>query len=263
VRRIVLKLGGHALDDLSATSEVLVALAHDVAQLRDDGVEVVVVHGGGPQIAELLTRVGLVSEFRDGLRITSPEVMTYVAMALSQVNVALVAALHHAGLACVGLTGVDGGLTFGRSLGEPWDRAAAVASMNVDVLVAQWRAGFVPVVSPLAYGAGGELFNCNADIVAGALAATLDAETLVLLSDIDQLRADPDDATSVLARVDRATVRAMIENGAARDGMRPKMTAALDALEAGAARVVLANGTRPHAVHDVVRGQIPTTEVVA
>jgi len=91
----------------------------------------------------------------------------------------------------------------------------------------------------------------------------LSANTLVLLSDIDQLRSDPDDALSVLTQVSASRVEEMIISGAARDGMRPKMSAALDALGAGANRVVLANGTRPHAVRDVVHGEIPTTEVVA
>ena len=261
--RLVLKLGGHALDDLSASSPLLVALAEDLRALVSEGVQVAVVHGGGPQIAELLSRVGLPSEFHQGLRVTTPATMEYVAMALASVNAALVAALSHAGLACVGLRGADGAMIRGRSLGEPWDRAGAVVSVTSQLLETQWRGGYLPVVSPVVIDEHGALLNCNADIVAGALAGALGAETLVLLSDVDQLRADPDDAASALTRVNAARVRDLIDSGAAREGMRPKMTAALDALEAGARRVLLANGLRPHAVRDVVRGQIPTTEVVA
>lgn len=261
--RLVVKIGGHALDDLSPGSPALAALAEDLGALTTDGTDVVVVHGGGPQIADLLARVGLPSEFHQGLRITSPEAMSYVVMALASVNAAVVAALARAGLSCVGLSGVDGALIVGRSLGAPWDRAATVATVAPGVLEAQWRGGFVPVVSPVGLDEDGNLLNCNADIVAGALAGALGANTLVLLSDIDQLRADPDDPTSVLTHVSASKVEEMIHSGAARDGMRPKMTAALDALGAGAQRVVLANGTRPHAVRDVVHGQIPTTEVVA
>jgi acetylglutamate kinase len=242
---------------------LLASPGQDVAALRDEGTDVVVVHGGGPQIAELLARVGVASEFHQGLRVTTPEAMRFVAMALAGVNSAVVAALTRAGLACVGLSGVDGSMVTGASLGAPWDRAASVARVNVAVLEAQWRARFVPVVSPVATDHEGQLVNCNADVVAGALAAALGASTLVLLSDVDQLRADPDDAASVLAHVSASRVEEMIATGAARDGMRPKMAAALDALRAGARRVVLANGTRPHAVRDVVHGTIPTTEVVA
>lgn len=261
--RLLVKMGGHALDDLRPSSPVLRALAQDVTELRERGDEVVVVHGGGPQIADLLARVGLTSEFHEGLRITSPETMNYVAMALASVNTALVAAMSREGLRCVGLSGADAHLIVGTSLGAPWDRAATVASVDTSVIEALWRVGLLPVVCSVGLDDAGELVNCNADVVAGALAGALHADQLVLLSDIDQLRADPDDATSVLAHASAARVREMIASGAARDGMRPKMTAALDALEAGAHRVTLANGTRLHAVRDVVNGQIPTTEVVA
>ncbi len=261
--RLLVKMGGHALDDLTPSSTVLRALAHDVSELMERGDEVVVVHGGGPQIAALLARVGLASEFHEGLRITSPETMSYVSMALAAVNTAVVAAMSREGLRCVGLSGADAELIVGTSLGAPWDRAATVARVDTSIIEAQWRAGFVPVVYSVALDEVGELVNCNADVVAGALAGALQADELVLLSDIDQLRSDPDDPGSALAHATASQVREMISSGAARDGMRPKMTAALDALEAGARRVTLANGTRPHAVRDVVSGQIPTTEVLA
>lgn len=261
--RLVVKVGGHALDDLDVTSPVLRSLAADLDALVTEGYEVVVVHGGGPQIAELLDHVGLPSLFHEGMRITSTATMHYVAMALSSVNLALVSALTQAGLACVGLCGVDGELLSGTSLGAPWDRAGTVAKVTPGILEAQWRGGFLPVVSPVIADATGRLLNCNADLVAGALAGALGANSLVLLSDVDQLRADPDDAGSALTHVSATRVREMIASGAIRDGMRPKMTAALDALSAGAQRVVLANGLRSHAVRDVVHSQIPTTEVVA
>jgi acetylglutamate kinase len=263
VTRLVVKMGGHALDDLSVTSPVLRSLAEDLNALVAEGSEVVVVHGGGPQIGDLLAKVGLPSAFHEGLRITSPETMAYVAMALASVNTAIVSALTLAGLDCVGLCGVDGDMVRGRSLGAPWDRAGNVVQVSANVLETQWRGGFVPVVSPVIADENAQLLNCNADLVAGALAGALEASTLVLLSDIDQLRADPDDAASALTHVTASQVKDMISSGAARDGMRPKMTAALDALSAGAQRVVLANGLRLHAVRDVVHGQIPTTEVVA
>jgi acetylglutamate kinase len=242
---------------------VLRTLAEDLVEITARGDEVIVVHGGGPQIAALLERVGLPSEFHEGLRITTPETMSFVAMALSSVNIALVAALSRGGVRGVGLNGADDAMIVGRSLGAPWDRAATVATVNPAVLESQWRVGAVPVVSPVGLDEDGHLVNCNADIVAGALAGAVQADALVLLSDIDQLRADPDDAASVLTRVSAGRVEEMIRSGAARDGMRPKMTAALDALGAGAQRVVLANGTRLHAVRSVLSGQVPTTEVVA
>ena len=256
----VVKLGGHALDSLAPTSPVLVALASDVAQLRSDAV---LVHGGGPQIAALLESVGRSSRFLEGLRVTDEATMDYVAMALAQVNTHLVAALGQSGLRCVGLSGVDGATLRAQAVGAPWGRIAATPKVDPDVVVTLWARDFTPVVSPIAVDDDGGLLNCNADAAAGALAGALDAEVLVLLSDVDQLRRDPDDASSALARVGADDVREMLESGAAREGMKPKMTAALDALDAGARRVVLANGTRPHALRDALAGTIPSTEVLA
>jgi len=256
----VVKLGGHALDSLSPMSPVLVALASDLAALVP---EVLLVHGGGPQIQTLLDQVGEPSRFHDGLRITDDATMEYVAMALSQVNVHLVAALGRSGLRCAGLSGVDAATLRAQSVGEPWGRVGSSPKVDPDLVLGLWSRHVLPVLSPLAVDDEGALVNCNADVAAGALASALDAEVLVLLSDVDQLRRDPEDVATSLASVSGDDVRAMLASGAVREGMRPKMTAALDALDAGARRVLLANGTRPHALRDALAGAIPTTEVRA
>jgi acetylglutamate kinase len=262
VKCVVVKLGGHALDSLAPSSTVLRDLAQDVGQLRAQNVNVVLVHGGGPQIAELLKSVGLESTFRDGLRITDAETMRYVVMALSDVNVRVVAALNDAGLASVGLCGADAGLLRSKSVGEPYDRVGEAPSVNRSVIDTLWSAGFTPIVDPVALDEDAKPLNCNADAVAGALAEALRADVLVLLSDIDQLRADVSDPASALASVTGAEIEAMKRSGAARDGMNPKLTAALDALHGGAEKILLANGTRAHALRDALSRSIPTTEVV-
>ncbi len=263
MKSFVVKLGGHALDSLEAGSEVLIALAQDVAALRRDGAHVLVVHGGGPQIHSLLDSVGLVSRFHDGLRVTDDATMEYVAMGLSQVNVHVVAALNAAGLASVGLSGVDHSTLRASALGEPWGRAGAAPKVDVDLVQLLWGHGLTPVISPLAVDETGNLVNCNADSVAGALAGALDAVALVLLSDVDQLRRDALDASSALERVTGEDVQRLIDEGAIKEGMRPKMTAALDAIHGGAHRVLVGNGTTPHALRDVLAGTIKSTEVVA
>jgi acetylglutamate kinase len=263
VTSVVVKLGGHALDSLAPTSTVLIDLAHDVAQLRVRGVNVVVVHGGGPQIAELLSLVGLESRFRDGLRVTDAETMRYVVMALSDVNVRITAALNHAGLASVGLCGADADLLRSKSVADPANRVGVAPSLNRAAIDALWSAGYTPVLNPVALDENAEPLNCNADAVAGALAAELRAEVLVLLSDIDQLRSDVGDATTALSSVTGDEIESMIRSGAARDGMNPKLTAAVDALRGGAEKILLANGTRAHALRDALDHAIPTTEVVA
>jgi acetylglutamate kinase len=262
VSRYVVKLGGHALDSLSPASPLLVALAEDVRDLRAKNIDVVIVHGGGPQITELLDATGRATKFHDGLRVTDDVTMEYVAMALSRVNLHLVAALVHAGLTCVGLSGVDNGLLRAEPVGEPWGRIGASPKVEGELIANIWRDALTPIVSPVALDHAGELVNCNADVAAGALAGALDAELLVLLSDVDQLRSDPNDQSSALDAVSGDDVRRLVDSGAAREGMRPKMLAALDALDGGARRVLLANGTREHALRDALDRSIPTTEVV-
>jgi acetylglutamate kinase len=262
VKSFVVKLGGHALDSLEPGLELLVALAHDVSSLLREDTKVAIVHGGGPQIQALLDAVGLPSRFHDGLRITDEKTMEYVAMGLSQVNVHLVAALNAAGLASVGLSGVDHSTLRASALGEPWGRAGAAPKVEIDVVQLLWRQGLTPVISPLAVDESGELVNCNADSAAGALAGALDATALVLLSDVDQLRSDALDESTALARVNSDDVQRLIDEGAIKEGMRPKMIAALDAIRGGAQRVLVANGTRPHALRDVLAGSAKSTEVV-
>jgi acetylglutamate kinase len=262
VNYVVVKLGGHALDSLAPSSTVLIDLAQDVANLRDEGVDVVIVHGGGPQIADLLERVGLEGRFENGLRITDSATMDVVVMALSDVNVRVVAALNDAGLASVGLSGADASLLQSASIGEPYVRVGEAPFVNRAALDALWSAGLTPVVNPVALDKNAEPLNCNADSVAGAIAGALGADVLVLLSDVDQLLAHVEDPNSALSTVTGGQIQAMQRSGAARDGMTPKLTAALDALHGGADRILLANGTRAHALRDALAQSIPTTEVV-
>ena len=259
---LVVKLGGHTLDALLPTSSVLAELAQDVSALREEGTDVVIVHGGGPQIASLLETAGVPSRFHEGLRVTDDRTMAYVAMALGYVNLHVVAALNHAGLTSIGLSGADSFVLRSVTLGPPWDRAGAAPDVNAAVIEALWRDGVTPVMSSIAVDPHGALLNCNADTAAGAVAGAIDADALVLLSDVDQLRADPDDPESAIDAVTSDEVVSMIASGTARDGMRPKMMAALDALDGGARRVIMANGTRAHALRAALVREIPVTEVV-
>ncbi|MGH9020156.1 MAG: acetylglutamate kinase [Acidimicrobiales bacterium] len=261
--RVVVKIGGHALDRLDAGSAVLADLATDVAELRGRGDDVACVHGGGPQISALLAERGLVDRFHDGLRITDDATMEVVAIALSWVNLAVVAAFGRAGVLGAGVSGADGATLTATSLGAPWGRVGATPDVNPALIELLWAGGVTPVVSPVALDADGGLLNVNADTVAGALAGTLGAARVVLLSDVERVRADADDPASALSRLESGEARALVASGAARDGMRPKLRAALDAIAGGASRVTLAGGTGRHALREALAGSIPTTEVVA
>jgi acetylglutamate kinase len=258
---VVVKLGGHALDALEPRSPRLVELAFDIAQLRAAGTDVAVVHGGGPQISALLDGLRIESQFHEGLRVTDSTTMGVVAMALGHVNLLVTAALNQAGLDSIGLSGADTTLFCASSLGEPWQRVGSAPKVRADIVTTLWHSGVTPVISPLAVDENGELLNCNADVAAGALAGALGANVLVLLSDVDQLRSDVADESTGLASVAREQIAELLATGKARDGMRPKIVAALDALDGGARRILLANGTRAHALRDSLAGRIPTTEV--
>jgi len=262
MKTVVVKLGGHALDHLDVEALVLTDLASDVAALRLEGIKVVVVHGGGPQIAALLSSLSMPSSFVEGLRVTDDTTMDVVATALSFVNLRIVAALNTAGLKAVGLSGADAGMLHATALGEPWGRAATKPVVDPTLVRDLLGLGYTPVLSSVGLDERGGLLNCNADTMAGAMAAALETE-LVLLSDVDQVRANPDDESSVIEALTRNEAIAMLENGAAREGMRPKLTAALDALDGGAPRVRLTNGRRAHALAQLLSGNLASTEVTA
>ena len=260
---VVVKLGGHALDGATDLEHTLDMLASDLASLANSGTHVVLVHGAGPQISELLTTLGIPVSFVDGLRVTDAATMNVVAMSLGLVNQQLVLGLQRRQVRAVGLSGVDAGMVTATSKGERWQRAGDVTHVDTSYLSHVLAQGFLPVVSPVSASVSGELMNCNADAVAGALAAAVRADALVLLSDVDRLRRDPDDPNSAVASATVEDVEALMASGAIRDGMTPKMHAALTAVTAGARRVVLANGTRAGALANALSDARTGTEITA
>lgn len=258
---VVVKLGGHALDRLDAESPVLVALAADVAGLRAEGVPVVVVHGGGPQIRALLDERGVPERFVDGLRVTDEATLESVVMALSWVNAHVVGALAAAGLRAAGVRGCDAGTLVATAAGDPWGLVGTDPRVDPALLEALLGAGVTPVVSPVA-SSGATLLNANADTAAGAIAAAL-AARLVMLSDVERVRADPADPASGVSRLTRSAARELLERGSARDGMAPKLRAALDALDGGAGAVTLAGASGERPLVDALSGAAPSTEVTA
>ncbi len=249
-RTVVVKCGGNAM----TSPELRAAFAEDVVFLRYAGVRVVVVHGGGPQITAHLDRLGVDSEFRGGLRVTTPETMQVVRMVLvGQVNGDLVGALNSHGPFAVGLSGEDAHL-FGAERrdaqvdGEAVDigLVGEVVDVQPRIVTALLDEGKVPVVATVARGADGEVLNVNADTAAAALAVAVGAEKLVLLTDVEGLYADWPASDEVLSSLTVTELAALLPGLSA--GMVPKMEACLRAVRGGVPRAHVLDGRVPHSL---------------
>jgi acetylglutamate kinase len=244
-KTIIIKYGGHAMKDLALRR----SFATDVVLLKHIGVRPVIVHGGGPQIAATLDRLGKKSEFVGGLRVTDDETMEVVEMVLGgTVNREIVELIQQAGASAVGLTGSDGALlrvreklVDGKSLG----RVGEVVSVDPSVIEAVAESGFVPVVAPIGADNAGLTYNVNADEAAGAIAGTLCAEKLILLTDVDGVLGPQGERLSTLSVEE---VRKHIDEGTIKGGMIPKVRCCMDALTRGVSRTHIVDGRVLHAV---------------
>lgn len=251
-RIVVVKYGGHAMTDRSLQR----AFAEDILFLRQWGVKPVVVHGGGPQISTMLARLGIDAPFAHGLRITTPEVMDVVRMVLlGKVQRELVSLLNEQDVYAFGVSGEDAGLFRARRTpavvdGHPVDigLVGEVTHVNPRPLQAMLRSGQIPVVSSVALDEDdpGHVLNVNADLAAGELAASLGAEKLMMLTDVEGLYANWPDRSSLVSRLTSEELRRMLPD--LESGMAPKMRAALAALDGGVPQVHVVDGRRPHSM---------------
>lgn len=247
---VVLKYGGNAM----TSPELSQAFAADVVFLRLAGLRPVVVHGGGPQITSMLARLDIPSEFRAGLRVTTPEAMEVVRMVLTgQVQRDIVGAINSHGPLAVGISGEDAALfTAARRVvsvaGEPIDLGLIgdVTRVRPDFVVSLLDDGFIPVVSTIGVQPDGQILNVNADSAASALASALRAQKLVLLTDIEGLFADWPDRDSLVAEIRASELAQMLPE--LDSGMAPKMEACLRAVTSGVARAHVIDGRVPHSV---------------
>ena len=249
---VVVKYGGNAMTDASLKA----AFAQDIAFLRYAGLRPVVVHGGGPQIKAMLDRLGLETEFRGGLRVTTPEVMDIVRMVLTgQVGRELVGLLNQHGPVAVGLSGEDAHLFGARRRGVTVDGedhdiglVGDVVEVNPGAVLDLLDAGRIPVVSTIApdLDEDGQVLNVNADTAAAALAAALGARKLVILTDVEGVYADWPDRASLLSELRAGAARELLTRVDA--GMIPKLEACIRAVEAGVPQAHVVDGRQPHSV---------------
>jgi acetylglutamate kinase len=249
-KTVVIKYGGNAMVD----EDLKQAFAQDIVFMKRCGVHPVVVHGGGPQISAMLDRLGIVSEFRGGLRVTSPEAMEVVRMVLvGQVGRDLVNLINRHSTLAVGMSGEDGGLfTAERRAtvvnGEPVDLGLVgdVVSVRVEAVQGLISSGSVPVVASIAPDPNGVVHNVNADSAAAALAVALQAERLVVLTDVEGLYRDWPASSEVITELSASELRGLMPQ--LESGMLPKMEACLRAVEGGLTRATVTDGRVPHAL---------------
>lgn len=240
---VVVKFGGNAMIDPALSQ----TFAEDIVLLRSIGLKPVVVHGGGPQIGELLRRLGKESEFVDGLRVTDAETLDVARMVLvGKVGRDIVGAINVHGAYAVGLSGEDGGLITAAPRSADLGFVGDIVDVNPGIIERLLAEEMIPVVSTIGSDADGQAYNINADTVAGALAGALQAEKVIYLSDVPGLLTDVDDPSSIVARTTIDRAHAWIDDGTISGGMIPKITACIDAVQAGAASAHMLDGRVPH-----------------
>jgi acetylglutamate kinase len=240
---VVVKFGGNAMTDAALARQ----FAEDVVLMHTVGIRIVVVHGGGPQIGELLARLGIQSEFRDGLRVTDAATLDVARMVLEgKVSSEIVAAINVHGDYAVGLSGADAGLIRASARDPELGFVGDITAVNPHIIDRLLAEEFIPVISTIGSDGSGQAYNINADTVATAVAQAMKAEKLIYLTDVDGLLADVDDPSTLISSIDVKSVHDMIATGALSGGMIPKARACIDAVEAGVRSVHMVNGTIAH-----------------
>ncbi len=242
-RVVVIKYGGSAMEDPALRH----SFAGDVTMLAMVGIHPVVVHGGGPQISEAMTREGIEASWVDGLRVTDEQAIGVVQRVLvGEVNVDIVRLLAGHGASAIGVSGLDAGLFVARQKDPRLGFVGEIESVNSDLIRRLIAEGLIPVVAPIARGADGSVYNCNADTAAAALAAALGAQKLVYLTDVEGVYRDFGDEDSLISRMSVAELQDML--GGIEGGMRPKLASVVTAMEGGVRQAHILDGRVQHAL---------------
>jgi acetylglutamate kinase len=252
---IVVKYGGNAMAGGGLDNE----FALDIILMKQVGLNPVVVHGGGPQIGSMLKKLSIESEFVDGMRVTDKQTMDVVEMVLvGQVNKEIVTLINHNGGQAVGLSGKDGQLITARKMKYMKERGAnqppeiidigmvgEIVSINNRILFSLIESNFIPVIAPVGGGSEGETYNINADTVAGHIAASLKADKLMLLTDIEGVL---DKEKKLMSTIKVDEIKGLIKDGTIKGGMLPKINCCIDALKGGVNKAHIIDGRREHAL---------------
>ena len=245
-KTIVVKYGGNAM----ISEELRHAVISDIILLNLVGIRVVVVHGGGPEISEMLKKIGKQSHFVDGLRYTDEETMDVVQQVLcGRVNKNLVATMNRLGGKALGLCGIDGGMFVAKKQDEKYGLVGDITKVDPTPVTTALDNGYIPVVSTVALGEDAETsYNVNADTAAAKLATALGAEKLILLTDVRGLLRDPKDEDTLIPELQLSSVPALIREGIISGGMIPKIDCCVEAVRSGVQSAIILDGRVQHSI---------------
>ena len=247
-KTVVVKYGGNAM----INNDLKDAVMSDIVLMQLVGINVVLVHGGGPEISAMLKKIGKESQFVGGMRVTDEETIDIVQMVLAgKVNKDLVQLLEHHGGRAVGLCGLDGGMLTAEKLRSnegDLGYVGRIVDVNTDIIIDATRNGYVPIISTVAGGENGEVFNINADVAAARIAAKLDAIKLILMTDIRGLLRDKDDESTLIPVVNVSEVPSLKNQGIISGGMIPKIDCCVEAVRRGVNRAHILDGRIPHSI---------------
>ncbi len=242
---LVVKYGGNAMinDDLKE------AVMGDLVLLSLVGVKVVLVHGGGPEITEMLSKVGKKSEFVDGLRVTDKETVDIVQMVLAgKINKNLVNLLENKGAKAIGLSGIDGHMIRAEKLDDVHGFVGEITKVNVSPILDCLDKGYIPVISTIGYDKDGNTYNINADTAAARIAGELKAESLISMTDIDGILRDKDDPSTLIRKIYVSDAPQLMREGVISGGMIPKVNCCIEAIRRGVSKVFIIDGRIPHSI---------------
>jgi acetylglutamate kinase len=244
-KTVVIKYGGAAMVDAALRENVM----NDIILMKIIGLNPIIVHGGGNDISALSQKLGLPVEFKDGMRVSPPEVMEVVKMVLiGKVNQELVAQLNEHGHIAVGLNGADAHIIKAKQRSADLGQVGEVCEIDTTLLSDLTNCNYIPIIASVAVGKDGQSYNVNADEVAGEIAAALGAHKVIFLTDVDGLYRDFGDKSSLISRLKLADARKLLDTGELSKGMLPKLKACARAISAGVSRAHILNGTISHAL---------------
>ncbi|MBE7058134.1 MAG: acetylglutamate kinase [Ruminococcaceae bacterium] len=242
---VVVKYGGNAM----INEELKQAVMGDIVLLSLIGVKVVLVHGGGPEISEMLNKVGKKSEFVNGLRVTDAETADIVQMVLAgKVNKSLVNLLQNTGGKAIGLSGMDGHLIEATTKNPELGFVGEITDINVDIIRDVLEKGYIPVISTVGCDKEGNIYNINADTAAAGIAGKLKAESFISMTDISGILRDKDDPSSLISEIQVSEAPTLVKEGIISGGMIPKVECCIEAIRQGVSKVFIIDGRIPHSI---------------